>query len=45
MKISICGKGGCGKSSITTLLAKEFAKKGYSVLVIDGDESNLSLHK
>ena len=45
MKISICGKGGCGKSSITTLLAKEFAKKGYDVLVIDGDESNLSLHK
>ena len=45
MKISICGKGGCGKSSITTLLAKEFAKKGYNVLVIDGDESNLSLHK
>ncbi len=45
MKISICGKGGCGKSSITTLMAKEFAKKGYRVLVIDGDESNLSLHK
>ncbi|AAB98064.1 TPA: P-loop NTPase [Methanocaldococcus jannaschii] len=45
MKISICGKGGCGKSSITTLLAKEFAKKGHNVLVIDGDESNLSLHK
>ncbi len=45
MKISICGKGGCGKSSITTLMAKEFAKNGYRVLVIDGDESNLSLHK
>ncbi|XRP96839.1 P-loop NTPase [Methanocaldococcus sp. 16A] len=45
MKISICGKGGCGKSSITTLIAKEFAKNGYRVLVIDGDESNLSLHK
>ena len=26
-------------------MAKEFAKKGYRVLVIDGDESNLSLHK
>ncbi|WP_292460945.1 P-loop NTPase [Methanothermococcus sp.] len=45
MKISICGKGGCGKSSITTLIAKEFAKKGYNVLVVDGDESNLALHK
>ncbi|ACV24233.1 ATP-binding protein [Methanocaldococcus fervens] len=45
MKISICGKGGCGKSSITALMAKEFAKKGYNVLVIDGDESNMSLNK
>lgn len=26
-------------------MAKEFAKKGHNVLVIDGDESNLSLHK
>ncbi|CAB3288695.1 CO dehydrogenase accessory protein CooC (nickel insertion) [Methanocaldococcus lauensis] len=45
MKISICGKGGCGKSTISSLIAKEFAKKGYNVLVIDGDESNISLHK
>ncbi len=44
MKISICGKGGCGKSTITTLLAKEFAARGKKVLVVDSDESNYGLH-
>ncbi|ENN96674.1 CODH nickel-insertion accessory protein CooC [Methanocaldococcus villosus KIN24-T80] len=44
MKISICGKGGCGKSTVTALLAKELSKN-KKVLVIDGDESNISLHR
>lgn len=45
MKIAVCGKGGCGKSTITSLLAKELARMGNKVLVIDSDESNYGLHK
>lgn len=45
MKIMISGKGGCGKSTITTLLARELAKRGKRVLVVDADESNLCLHR
>ena len=44
MKILICGKGGSGKSTITTLLTKELAARGNRVLVIDSDESNIGLH-
>jgi len=44
MKILICGKGGSGKSTIVTLLAKEIAIRKNSVLVIDNDESNIGLH-
>jgi CO dehydrogenase maturation factor len=44
MKILICGKGGCGKSTIVTLLAKEIAIRKNRVLVIDNDESNIGLH-
>ena len=44
MKILICGKGGSGKSTISALLARELAKKGNKILVIDTDESNFGLH-
>lgn len=44
MKIMICGKGGCGKSSVTALLAGELEKRGYKVIVVDNDESNFGLH-
>ena len=44
MKILICGKGGCGKSTIVALLSKEMAERGNKVLVIDSDESNIGLH-
>jgi len=40
MKISVCGKGGSGKSTIATLLANEALNRGYRVLVVDSDESN-----
>jgi CO dehydrogenase maturation factor len=45
MKLSVCGKGGSGKSTITTLMAKELASRGKRVLVIDSDESNYGLHQ
>ena len=44
MKILTCGKGGCGKSSVTALLAIELEKRGYEVIVVDNDESNFGLH-
>jgi CO dehydrogenase maturation factor len=44
MKILVCGKGGCGKSTIVALLAKEIASRKNTVLVIDSDESNIGLH-
>jgi CO dehydrogenase maturation factor len=43
MKISVCGKGGSGKSTIVALLANEARAKGYHVLVVDSDESNSGL--
>ncbi len=45
MKILVCGKGGCGKSVVATLIAKELARRGKSVLVIDMDESNFGIYK
>lgn len=45
MKVLVCGKGGSGKSTITALLAKSMAKRGYNVLVVDNDESNFGLHR
>lgn len=45
MKIVVCGKGGSGKSTIASLLAKKFVKNGFSVLVVDTDESNFGLHR
>ena len=45
MKISICGKGGSGKSVLTTLLADQAVSRGCGVLVVDSDESNSGLFK
>ena len=43
MKILICGKGGSGKSTVSSLLAKDLETNGYRVLVVDTDESNYGL--
>ena len=45
MKISVCGKGGSGKSTIVTLLANEARTRGCRVLVVDSDESNSGLFR
>ncbi len=37
MKLAITGKGGVGKTTISALLAKEFAERGNKVYVIDAD--------
>lgn len=42
MKISISGKGGSGKTTISGTLARSFARRGFPVMAIDGD-SNPSL--
>lgn len=45
MKIAVCGKGGSGKSTVTTLLGRYLEKQGKEVLIIDSDESNYGLHR
>ena len=45
MKISVCGKGGSGKSTLVTLLAGQAVSRGLNVLVIDADESNTGLFR
>ena len=44
-KIAICGKGGCGKSVTTRLLADGLRARGRRVLVVDADESNTGLSR
>lgn len=44
MKVSVCGKGGSGKSTVVVLLAHELHRRGWRVLVVDSDESNACLH-
>ena len=39
MKIAISGKGGVGKTTLTALLAQQFANSGYGVLAVDSDPS------
>lgn len=45
MKISVCGKGGSGKSTVVALLTHAAQERGYAVLVVDSDESNSGLFR
>ncbi|MDX9786341.1 MAG: P-loop NTPase [Desulfobacterales bacterium] len=45
MKIIICGKGGCGKSTVAALLAVAMRNRGKKVLLVDADESNIGLYR
>ena len=36
-RVVITGKGGAGKTTITAILARLFARKGYKVLAVDED--------
>lgn len=44
MKIFVCGKGGSGKSTIISLLAFSFQRRGKKVFILDSDESNNNLY-
>jgi CO dehydrogenase maturation factor len=43
MKIEVSGKGGSGKSTLSVLIARALSKRGFRVLLVDGDESNVGL--
>jgi len=44
-KIAVCGKGGTGKTTAVVLMAGAFRELGYSLLVLDLDESNPGLRR
>jgi CO dehydrogenase maturation factor len=44
-KVSVCGKGGSGKSTVVALLAHGLRDRGYRMLVVDSDESNPGLYR
>jgi CO dehydrogenase maturation factor len=45
MKLSISGKGGSGKSTLTSLLSLAFRERGYHPVIVDADESNSVLYR
>ena len=45
MKLSVCGKGGSGKSTLVSMLASAAQAQGFKTLVVDSDESNSGLFR
>jgi CO dehydrogenase maturation factor len=45
VKLSVCGKGGSGKSTLVGLLANAAQARGLTTLVVDSDESNSGLYR
>lgn len=45
MKVIVAGKGGSGKSTLCALMARQLAKQGWRILLVDADESNMGLHR
>lgn len=43
LRLGVFGKGGSGKSTATVLLADALLERGYSVLVLDADSTNVGL--
>ncbi len=44
-RLGILGKGGTGKSTVSVLLAREFARRGYEVCLLDADSTNVGMHR
>ena len=45
LRIGVLGKGGSGKSTLVVLLAHALVKRGYEVIVLDADSTNVGLHR
>jgi len=45
LRIGVLGKGGSGKSTLVVLLARALVKRGYEVVVLDADSTNVGLHR
>jgi CO dehydrogenase nickel-insertion accessory protein CooC1 len=43
LRIGVFGKGGAGKSTVVVLLARALRGRGYSVLALDADSTNVGL--
>lgn len=45
LRIGVLGKGGSGKSTLVVLLARALVKRGYEVVVLDADSTNVGLDR